>query len=198
MRKYKTLSAIIVLGCVFLSAGIAMAGYQQLQEVDKAQKSLKTYQEKMSAPVNALDPQDLTSTSMNAQIIIPKLNVNANIRSDTVNAYNAVYHYPASVMPGKPGECGFLGHRTTYSGLFTNIASLEPGDQAIIKDYSQGKKYVYEVTSNGNDIRWNYKTNPIRFAQEGQVRLLIVTCYPPGKKEAAWITHFKLVYSSDI
>lgn len=175
-----------------------MIGYQQMQNVTQAQKSVKTYQEKMSNPVDALDPTDIASSSTNAQLIIPKLNVTATIRSDTVNAYNAVYHYPTSVMPGKPGECGILGHRTKFSGLFKNIASLKQGDQAIIKDFSQHKKYVYELTSNGDDIRWDYKTNPIRFSQEGQSRLLIVTCYPPGKKEAAWITHFKLVSTSDL
>ena len=145
-----------------------------------------------------LTPPISAGSYTNAQLIIPKLNVTATIRSDTVNAYNSVYHYPASVMPGKAGECGILGHRTKYSGLFKNIASLKAGDQAIIKDFTQRKKYVYEVTSNGDDIRWDYKTNPIRFSQEGQSRLLIVTCYPPGKKEAAWITHFKLVSSSDL
>lgn len=197
MSKYKIASVLIVLFCVILAASIAMAGFQQMQNVTKAQKSIKDYQERMSNPVDALDPSDFSSSYMNAQLSIPKLKVTASIRSDTVNAYNAVYHYPASVMPGKPGECGLLGHRTKYSGLFKNIASLKPGDQAIIKDFTQRKKYVYEVTSNGNDIRWDYKTNPIRFSQEGKERLLIVTCYPPGKKQAAWITHFKLVSSTD-
>lgn len=197
MASYKIISVLILVVCFSLAAGIIVTGYQQMQNVTQAQKSLKTYQEKMSNPVDALDPTDMGSYT-NAQIIIPKLNVTATIRSDTVNAYNSVYHYPTSVMPGKPGECGILGHRTTYSGLFKNIASLKPGDQATIKDFTQHKKYVYEVTSNGDDIRWDYKTNPIRFSQEGEARLLIVTCYPPGKKEAAWITHFKMVSSSDI
>ncbi|NYB52537.1 MAG: class E sortase [Methanobacteriaceae archaeon] len=198
MASYKIISVLIVSVCVLVSAGIVVTGYQQMQNVTQAQKSVKTYQERMSNPVDALDPTDIASSYTNAQLIIPKLNVSATIRSDTVNAYNAVYHYPSSVMPGKPGECGILGHRTRYSGLFKNIASLKIGDQAIIKDYSQRKKYVYAVSSNGEDIRWDYKTNPIRFSQEGEPRLLIVTCYPPGKKEAAWITHFKLVSSSDL
>jgi sortase A len=198
MSNYKIASIFIVLLCVIMAAGIGIAGFQQMENVTKAQKSVKDYQERMSNPVDALDPSDFTSSYMNAQLIIPKLNVTAAIRSDTVNAYNAVYHYPASVMPGQPGECGILGHRTKYSGLFKNIASLKVGDQAIIKDFIQHKKYVYQVTSNGADIRWDYKTNPIRFSQEGSARLLIVTCYPPGKKQAAWITHFKLVSSSDL
>lgn len=198
MSNYKIASILIILICVIMAAGIVMAGYQQMGNVTKAQKTVKDYQERMSNPVDALDPSDFSSSTINAQLIIPKLNVKAAIRSDTVNAYNAVYHYPASVMPGEPGECGILGHRTKYSGLFKNIASLKVGDQAIIKDFTKKKKYVYQVTSNGNDIRWDYKTKPIRFSQEGSARLLIVTCYPPGKKQAAWITHFKLVSSSDL
>jgi sortase A len=174
--------------------GIILAGFGQYQDVLSAQKIIKDYKEKMSAPVNALDPDFSSGRSfLNAQLIIPKLGVNCNIRSDTVNAYNAVYHYSQSANPGQPGECGLLGHRTNYSGLVRNIGSLSPGDQVIIKDFTSKKKYVYQVTSNGDDIRWDYKTNPVRFAQEGQARLLLMTCYPPGKKEAAWITHCKLV-----
>lgn len=197
ISKYKVVSVLIVLFCVLLAASIAIAGYQQMKNVTKAQNAVKEYKERMSNPVNALDPSDFSGSYMNAQLYIPKLNVVAAIRSDTVNGYNIVYHYPESVMPGKPGECGILGHRTKYSGLFTNIASLKPGDKAIIRDFIQRKKFVYQVTSNGADIRWDYKTNPIRFSQEGKARLLIVTCYPPGRKQAAWITHFKLVSSSD-
>jgi len=197
ISKYKVVSVLIVLFCVLLAASIAIAGYQQMKNVTKAQNAVKEYKERMSNPVNALDPSDFSGSYMNAQLYIPKLNVVAAIRSDTVNGYNIVYHYPESVMPGKPGECGILGHRTKYSGLFTNIASLKPGDKAIIRDFIQRKKFVYQVTSNGDDIRWDYETNPVRFSQEGKARLLILTCYPPGRKQAAWITHFKLVSSSD-
>jgi len=197
ISKYKIASVLIVLFCVLLATSIAIAGFQQMKNVTKAQNAVKEYKERMSNPVNALDPTDFSGSYMNAQLYIPKLNVVAAIRSDTVNGYNIVYHYPESVMPGKPGECGILGHRTKYSGLFTNIASLKPGDKAIIRDFIQRKKFVYQLTSNGDDIRWDYKTNPIRFSQEGKARLLIVTCYPPGRKQAAWITHFKLVSSSD-
>jgi len=79
--------------------------------------------------------------------------VDATIRSDTVNAYNSIYHYPESVNPGQSGECEFLSHRTKYSGLFGKLGSLKVGDEVIVKDYSSNKKYIYKVTSNGNDIR---------------------------------------------
>jgi len=195
MNKYSVYSFLIILVCVFLSVGIVMAAFNQYQQLQTAQKSIKDYKERMSNPVNALDPTSSVNGNLNYDLIIPKLGVNCNIRGDTVNSYNAVYHYPESVMPGQPGECGLLGHRTTYSGLFKNIGSLKVGDQVIIRDYTFQKKYVYQVTSNGKDIRWNYKTKPIRFAQEGEPRLLIITCYPPGKKQAAYIMHCKMVSS---
>lgn len=200
MKRSSLLSGVIVLGCVFLSLTIIVTGYEQSKDLTKAQKNLKDYNERMSAPVDALDPLSSMASGGIAlgELIIPKLGVDCQIRSDTVNAYNAVYHYPESVAPGQPGECGILGHRTTYSGLFENLGSLQVGDKVIIVDTVLKKRYTYAVTSNGDDIRWDYKTNPVTFAQEGDARLMIITCYPPGKKEAAYICHCKLVSTEDM
>lgn len=196
MRKYRILSVSIILSCLLFSLIMAQFIFDKMHEVDDAQKSLKAYKERMSDPVNALDPNTSKAGVSNGELIIPKLEVDCTIRSDTVNAYDAVYHYPESSGFGQPGECGILGHRTTYSGIFRNIGDLEPGDQVIIKDLILKKNYIYQVTSNGDDIRWDYKTNPIRFAQEGEARLLLITCYPPGEKSAAYITHCKLISTS--
>jgi sortase A len=118
--------------------------------------------------------------------MIPKMRITGKIRSNTVNGYNTVYHYSQSVNPGQSGECGLLSHRTKYSGLFSKLGSLEAGDEVIITDYLLHRKYVYIV-------RWNYKKKPLTFAQSGDAKLLLITCYPPGKSEAAFITHCKLV-----
>ena len=186
--------SIGILGCcILISLTIVLAGFEQSKNLSQAQQSLKNYNERMSAPVNALDPMNTAGGGSIGELIIPKLGVDCLIRSDTVNAYNAVYHYPESAMPGQPGECGILGHRTTYSGLFKNLGTLVVGDKVIIINPILKKKYTYSVTSNGNDIRWDYKTNPVTFALDGQARLMLMTCYPPGKKEAAFITHCVLV-----
>lgn len=201
MSKYKLLSIAIVLGCIAVSAGILIVGYEKSQELNAYQTKLYL-QGNRSAPVDLLLPSTTKSISGSTtdqyRIIIPKMGVNAKISSVTVNAYNTVYHYPESVQPGQNGECGFLSHRTKYSGLFGKLGSLRPGDEVIIKDYTMSKKYIYKVTSNGNDIRWDYKENPITFAQSGEPRLLLVTCYPPGKKLAAYITHCKLVSTTSL
>ncbi len=202
MSKYKLLSVLIILGCIIVSLGIIIVGYEKSFELNAAQTSLNTYKNKTSAPVDILNPTitngGSTGSYLNAQLIIPKLDVEGIIRSDTVNGYNTVYHYPESVNPGQSGECGLLSHRTKYSGLFGKLGTLKVGDTVIINDYTNSKKYVYKVTSNGNDIRWDYKKNPIQFDQTGESRLLLITCYPPGKKQAAYITHCKLVSTTSL
>ena len=199
MRKYRLLSMSIIAMCSLIALVGIITIYEQMQNVADAQKSLNDYKERMSAPVDALEPNTFSRAgSINGEMIIPKLQVDCQIRSDTVNAYDAVYHYPQSAAFGQPGEAGILGHRTTYSGLFRNIGDLVPGDQVIIQDSLLKKKYVYEVTSNGDDIRWDYQSNPVRFAMEGEPRLLLITCYPPGQKEAAYIVHCKLVSKGNL
>lgn len=194
MRKYRILSFLVLFICAVFAFNMLFILMDKMQEVEAAQKSVKNYKERMSAPVDALDPNTNSAMAVTSgELIIPKINVDCSIRSDTVNAYDAVYHYPQSAAFGQPGECGILGHRTTYSGLFNDIGNLEPGDKVIIKDLILKKVYTYEVTSNGDDIRWDYKSNPIKFSLEGEPRLLLVTCYPPGEKSAAYIVHCRLI-----
>lgn len=199
MNKYKTYSAaIVVIGIVFC-LGMGVISYYKFQDLKKSQAALDNYK---AAPKDVLEPtvsaSNGTYSSNSAKLVIPKMGLNCWIRSDTVNAYNSVYHYSESVLPGQNGECGLLGHRTTYSGPFKKIGTLKVGDQVIIEDLSLSKKYIYKVTSNGKDIRWDYETKPITFAQNGEPRLMLITCYPPGRKQAAWITHCKLVSTENI
>lgn len=197
MRLYKFLSAIVIIISILVVSGICVLAYQTSIQLDAARVSIETYKSK---PVDALDPTILSGSSnyINANLVIPKLGVSGQIRSDTVNGYNTVFHYPESVNPGQSGECGFLSHRTKYSGLFGKLGTLKVGDKVIIVDYANFKKYTYAVTSNGNDIRWDYKQNPIQFETNGEARLLLITCYPPGRKQAAYITHCKLVSTTPI
>ncbi len=122
---------------------------------------------------------------------IPSLNLDWGIRQDTVNGYNSVYHYNESFYPWQKGTVGLLGHHTAYSAPFAKIDQLKTGDAVIINDYLTQKKYIYQVVSNG-DIKWDYKINPIKFT-EGINELTLVTCYPPGTTQAAWMVHCKLI-----
>jgi len=86
---------------------------------------------------------------------------------------------------------GLLGHRTIFSAPFKNIDQLKPEDEVVINDYLTQRKYIYQVVSNG-DIKWDYKTDPIKFPPEDN-NLTLVTCYPPGTTQAAWMVHCKLI-----
>lgn len=199
MLKYKILAVAIIIVSIFISGAVVLAGFERSNSLDAYNAALQAEQNKGNSS-NALYPKITRSAGglTHCMLVIPKIGVNANIHSDTVDGYNTVYHYPESVNPGQSGECGFLSHRTKYSGLFGKLGSLQIGDEVIIKDYSSNKKYIYKVTANGNDIRWDYEENPIHFSQSGDARLMLVTCYPPGKKEAAYITHCKLMQTSTL
>lgn len=133
----------------------------------------------------------MQNTEVWGEVSIPTQGVNWDIRQDTVNAMGSVYHYTESFYTGQNGTVGLLGHHTRYSAPFANINLLKNGDQVIITDYLTQKKYIYQVTSNG-DIKGDYKTNPITFPA-GTYELTLVTCYPPGYMSAAYMTHCKLM-----
>ncbi len=133
----------------------------------------------------------LPNTVVIGTVSMPSLGLNWNISDDTVNHYGSVYHVATSFYPGQNGTIGLLGHHTRYSAPFNNTYQLKSGDQVIITDYLTQKKYIYNVTKNG-DIKSDYKTNPVQFAA-GNYGLTMITCYPPGFMEAAYQTHLNLV-----
>ncbi len=139
----------------------------------------------------------LASMPTFATVSIPRLGVSWNIRSDTLNAANAVYHYsapddnlPKSFYPGEKGSMGLLGHHTRFSAPFDNIDKLQAGDIVIINDYLTQKKYTYKVVSN-NDVRYDYTTNVITFPA-GSKELVLGTCWPQGFTAAERYTHCQL------
>lgn len=127
-----------------------------------------------------------------AEIIIPSIHADWLITSNSVNTADSVYHLPNSYYPGEKGQMALMGHHTTHHAPFLNINKLKAGDSLIIKDYVTRKKYTYQVTSNG-DIRWGVKGVSIDYQSTEEPELLLVTCYPPGFSQAAWIVHSKLV-----
>ena len=149
---------------------------QNIEQMDIVTKSLK------------INVTNLTATPIFGTLAIPSLGVEWYMRTDTLNAYNTVYHAP-SFYPGENGTIGFLGHHTFYSAPFANIDLLKVGDQVIVNDYLTQKKYIYLVDSNG-ETKWDYHVNPIQYPQ-GTNELLLITCWPPGYKKAAWIVHCK-------
>lgn len=54
-------------------------------------------------------------------------------------------HYPATPLPGQPGNVGIAGHRTTYGAPFYNLNELSRGDHVLIT-MPDGVVYTYSVT----------------------------------------------------
>lgn len=127
-----------------------------------------------------------------AELIMPTVGADWPITSDSVND-PAVYFIPTSFYPGTNGETALLGHHTTHSAPFSGLTQLQVGDPVIIKDYLTQKKYTYEVTSNGDDIRWGVKGTAIGYQSSSVPELWLITCWPTGYSRAAYIVHTKLV-----
>ncbi len=171
--------------------------YQYPQEGFSVESLLKGIKgSETSAAFNAVkNSLKITSTKLSSNpnfgtVSIPRTKVTWNIRTDTVNAYNSVYHYPISAYPGQKGSMGILGHHTIYSAPFNHVETYQAGDLIIIKDYLTQKKYTYKVVSN-NDIRYDYKTNTIQFPPESK-ELVLATCWPPTSTAAERYVHCQL------
>lgn len=149
------------------------------KEFDVIKKSLK------------VNSTTLTKSNVFASISIPRLGVKWNIRSDSINNYNAVYHYGDSFYPGQDGAIGVIGHHTRYSAPMNHIETLKKGDKIYIDDYLTQKRYVYEVLTT-NDIRYDYTTNKIKFPSSSR-ELILATCWPPGRTAAEIYVHSQLV-----
>ncbi|OEC84791.1 MULTISPECIES: sortase domain-containing protein [Methanobacterium] len=127
-----------------------------------------------------------------AELIMPTIGGDWELTSNSVND-PAVYFVPTSYYPGTNGQTALMGHHTTHSAPFSGITQLKVGDPLIIKDYLTQKKYTYEVTSNGDDIRWGVKGTSIDYQSTSTPELWLITCWPTGYSRAAYIVHSKLV-----
>ncbi|ADP77545.1 peptidase C60 sortase A and B [Methanothermus fervidus DSM 2088] len=190
--NYRVYAFLILFISFIFASFIFLKAYLNHQKIIKYKEIVKEHgNQRLSSPSIYAVPQ----RNVIGRLVIPKIGLDCLIKETSVNDYNTVYHYPESAGLGENGECALLGHRTLFSGPFKRIGELSPGDEVIVYDYTRSRKYIYVVVSNGEDIRWDYKNNPIRFEHGGEPRLLLITCYPPGRKDAAWITHCILIKS---
>ncbi len=146
--------------------------------------------------INSIEINDSVTNSNKirgwAELIMPTIGADWQLTSNSVNDA-AVYFIPTSYYPGENGQTALLGHHTTHSAPFSGITQLKIGDPIIINDYLTQKKYTYEVTSNGDDIRWGVKGTSINYQSTTTPELWLITCWPTGYSRAAYIVHSKLV-----
>jgi sortase A len=81
-------------------------------------------------------------------------------------------HYPSTPLPGRPGNAGVAGHRTTYGAPFGRLDELAAGDSIEVETLEGAFTYrVTEVTVVSPDQRSVlYPTS--------DSRLTLTTCHP--------------------
>lgn len=116
---------------------------------------------------------------------IPKLKIkNATVKTDTLNFYNNLSHFPGSALPGEIGNSFITGHSVltefadpkNYRSIFTKLSDLEVGDDIFVDTNDQTYHYVvqYKRVVNPQDISVLTPLSPT------SRNLTLMTCVPPG------------------
>jgi sortase (surface protein transpeptidase) len=140
------------------------------------------------------------------RIIIPKLDVNANIESVTTdsqgrmdipkNFYDTAW-YSKGAKPGQQGSAVIDGHVDTPQGtpsVFADIKSLTRGDLITIES-SDGKKYNFSVTKVMNYPLETIPLNLIFDLNTRDKRLNLITCSGTWDRETKNYSNRLVVYS---
>lgn len=148
------------------------------------------------ARTSAAAPLIVTSSTVaptqEAQVIIPKINVQIPLQFDIRSTDEAtmqkalesgVAHYPTTSDPGENGNAAFFGHSSNnifnkgkYKFAFVLLHELVPGDTFYIT--KQGKLYAYKVFDkkvvepNQVEVLEPVKGHP--------ATATLITCDPPG------------------
>jgi LPXTG-site transpeptidase (sortase) family protein len=111
-------------------------------------------------------------------------------------------HYPGTALPGGVGNFAVAGHRVTYGKPLNQIATLQPGDQIIVRATDARKHldvwYVYTVT--GSQIVTPDRVDTIAAVpnqpgvapSETDRWLTLTACHPMWSAAERYITHAKL------
>lgn len=141
---------------------------------------------------NFSNQSELNPISYDFGIIIPKINVNANVIKN-VDPFNSkiyqkelaygIAHAKGSALPNEIGNTYLFSHSSInfyeavrYNSIFYLLNKLNNGDKIYI--FFENQKYEYEVYDkkvvNNNEIDY------LKDLDEYLETLTLQTCYPPG------------------
>jgi len=143
-------TALGATGAVLIWAGalvLSFVGYQLFGTsvaAARAQDGLRADFAEVSNALKAIRPVPGGAVGI---IEIPKIGVDWAVVEGvgTVELKAGPGHYPATPMPGQPGNAAIAAHRTTYGAPFNRLDELTAGD-AVLVTTSQGE-FRYEVRS---------------------------------------------------
>lgn len=133
----------------------------------------------------------LSPADWNFSLMIPKIKINAKVENSVaLDEYETalktgVAHAKGTSLPDQPGTVYIFGHSTDYpwnitrySAYFYPLRYLNEGEEVIIA--YQGKLFLYKVEEKkiveAKDLEY-------LVSQNGEKRLVLQTCWPPG---TAW------------
>jgi LPXTG-site transpeptidase (sortase) family protein len=88
--------------------------------------------------------------------------------------------------PGREGNAGISGHRTTYGAPFRRIDELQPGD--TVQFYSPFRRYTYEVTE-----QLIVEPDRVEVLARGEEPMMTLTaCEPPYSARFRIVVHMRL------
>lgn len=150
-----------------------------------------------------IDPSKDIKVGPEPRLIIPKINVDANVVYDVPNLQEhivqdalkrGVIHYPipgASANPGELGNAVFLGHSSNdvfddgdYKFIFVQLEQMTQGDTFYINYNST--RYTYTVTS--TETIMPNEVNKLLTSNE-KPTVTLVTCTPIGTAEKRFLVH---------
>lgn len=142
-------------------------------------------------PLTAPDGSIIEPVSTDFGVVIPKINVNAQVipgvdpasPAGYINALQAgVAHANTSFFPDQDGTVYLFSHSTNYdwfvkdlNAVFYLVKNLETNDTIVI--LYKGKRYTYKITSK-KVVSPSSISYIIPYA--GKRNLILQTCWPPG------------------
>ncbi|GLY26995.1 class E sortase [Kineosporia sp. NBRC 101731] len=100
--------------------------------------------------------------------------------------------YEGSPQPGRRGNVGIAGHRTTWGAPFRRINELRPGD--VIQVWTARGRFDYSVVSEGVTDPADISVVQQKTA-EGRAWLTLTTCHPEFSAAERLYVHAQLVRS---
>jgi len=143
--------ALGTLGRILIAAGmliLAFVGYQlwgtAFAEARSQERLVEEFGRGEAKPLEAIRAVPGGAVGL---IEIPKIGVDKAIVEGVgvAELKTGPGHYPATPLPGQPGNAAIAGHRTTYGAPFNRLDELVAGD-AILVTTAQGE-FRYEVES---------------------------------------------------
>jgi sortase A len=126
------------------------------------------------------------------RIVIPKISLDLPLGEmancdDQANLDRGPCHIGGTALPGREGNSGIAGHRSTYGQPFRAVGSLATGDEIVILEHA-GARFSFRVTAiwvvSPSDV-WVLDPTP-------EPSLTLITCHPVGSDASRLIVRATL------